>query len=84
MVKLWPGFVFVNDTPYLALTGELWGVFHEIFKEKWPRYIESALYKDIILPAHTKPHYGDKMILQSFDLHNGNLNQYSCGGKTSL
>ena len=32
------------ETPYLNLTGELWGVFRELFKEKWPRYIESALY----------------------------------------
>ena len=31
---------------YLDLTGELWGVFQvrELFKEIWPRYIESALY----------------------------------------
>ena len=28
----------------LALTGELWDVFRELYKEKWPRYIESALY----------------------------------------
>ena len=34
----------MNGTPYLALTGELWGVFRENFKEKLPRYIESAQY----------------------------------------
>ena len=44
MVKLRPGFAFTNDNPYLALTGELWGVFREIFKGKWLRYIGSALY----------------------------------------
>ena len=36
-------FALTNDTPYLALTGELWGVFRELYKEKW-RYIESTLY----------------------------------------
>ena len=25
-----PDFAFTNDTPYLALTGELWSVFREI------------------------------------------------------
>ena len=31
-----------NDTLYFALSGQLWGVFRELYKEKWPR--ESALY----------------------------------------
>ena len=46
MMQLGPDFAFRNDTPYLALTDELWGVFQvrELFKEIWPRYIESALY----------------------------------------
>ena len=26
-----------KDSPYLALTGELWGVFCENFQENWPR-----------------------------------------------
>ena len=26
-----------------GFTGELWGVFRELFNHKWPRYIESAL-----------------------------------------
>ena len=33
MVELWPEFAPTNDTPYLALTGELWGVVPEILKE---------------------------------------------------
>ena len=34
-----------KDTPHLALAGELWGVFGELFgEEKWPRNIPSALY----------------------------------------
>ena len=32
------------DTPYLALTGELWGVCGEDFLENWPRYNGTALY----------------------------------------
>ena len=36
-----------TDTPYLALTGELWGVFCEDFGENWPRYNGIALYTDI-------------------------------------
>ena len=31
-----------------ALTGELWGVFRELFEEKWPRYVERALYTQIL------------------------------------
>ena len=46
MVKLRPGFAFTEDNQYLALTGEIWVVFRDIFTEKWPRYIESALYSD--------------------------------------
>ena len=33
-----------QDTPYLALKGELWGVFCEDFQENWPRYNSTALY----------------------------------------
>ena len=36
----------MNDTACIALPGELWGVYPELYKEKWPRYIESALYRD--------------------------------------
>ena len=31
-------------TPYLALTGELWGVFYEYLWENWPHYNDTALY----------------------------------------
>ena len=41
-------------TPYLALTGELWKVFLEIFGVKWPQYIERELYLRVFLP-HTFP-----------------------------
>ena len=33
-----------NDTPYLALTGELWGVYYEDLEENWPHYDGTALY----------------------------------------
>ena len=33
-----------QKTPYLALTGELWGVFCEDLAENWPRYHGKALY----------------------------------------
>ena len=34
----------MKDTSYLALTGELWGVFREFFGDKLLRYIESVLH----------------------------------------
>ena len=52
--KLRLNFALMNDTPYLALPGKLWGVFGNLFKEKWPSYIKSALYRD--------SHYKDKMV----------------------
>ena len=38
-----------KDTPYLALTGELWGVFCEYFWEHWTRYNDTALYIHIFV-----------------------------------
>ena len=35
---------FTNDTPYLALTGELWGIFCEYLWENWLCYSGTALY----------------------------------------
>ena len=34
----------IKDTPYLALKGELWGVFCEYFLENWPCYNSTTLY----------------------------------------
>ena len=34
-----------KNSPYLAPTGELWGVFCEYLWENWPRYYGAALYK---------------------------------------
>ena len=36
--------IFTKDTPYLALTGKLWGVFCEDLGENWLRYDSTALY----------------------------------------
>ena len=41
-----PNFALRNDTLYLILTDELWGVFHVLFQRKWLRYIESTLYSE--------------------------------------
>ena len=39
-------FKVTKDTPYLALTGELYGVCCEDISENWPRYNGSALYNE--------------------------------------
>ena len=33
-----------TDTPYLALTGELLGVYYEDLGDNWPRYNSTTLY----------------------------------------
>ena len=33
-----------KETPYLALTGEIWGVYYDTFRENWPRYNGIVLY----------------------------------------
>ena len=40
-----------NYTPYLALTGELWGVFWEDLIENWPHYKGTALYVSLMAPS---------------------------------
>ena len=39
-----PDFKLTTDTPYLAHSGEVCGVFYENFEEVWPRYNGTALY----------------------------------------
>ena len=36
-----------TDTPYLALTGELWGVYCEDFGENWQRYDGTAMHRRV-------------------------------------
>ena len=40
-------FELTKDTPYLALSGELWSVFYEYFNRNWP------CYKGFLLYSHT-------------------------------
>ena len=37
-----------KDAPYVALMGELWGVFCEYLWENWPRYNGTALYMNTV------------------------------------
>ena len=37
-------FELTKDTPYLALSGELWSVFYEYFNKKWSCYKGFLLY----------------------------------------
>ena len=48
-------FEHTKDTPYLALAGELWGVFCEDFGENGPHYNGTALQKKVpLLPTAAK------------------------------
>ena len=40
-------FKYTKGTPYLALTGELWGVFCEESGENWGCYNRTVLYMEI-------------------------------------
>ena len=61
-------FKLTTDTPYLALTGELWGVYYENFEEKWPPYTILYLLIYCIFVTDTGMEIdmkgGCKMILQ--------------------
>ena len=39
-------FELTKDTPYLALSGELWSVFYEYINRNWPCYKGFLLYMD--------------------------------------
>ena len=45
-------FELTKDTPYLALSGELWSVFYEYFNRNWPCYKGFLLYIGIIIFPH--------------------------------
>ena len=50
-------FELTKDTPYLALSGELWSVFYEYFNRNWSCYKGFLLYQawwdDIVVPYDT-------------------------------
>ena len=48
-------FKLIKDTPYLALSGELWSVFNEYFNINWSCYRGFLLY--IYIYIHISPHY---------------------------
>ena len=41
-------FELTKDTPYLALSGELWSVFYEYFNKNWPCYKGFLLYYEVL------------------------------------
>ena len=45
-------FELTKDTPYLALSGELWSVFYEYFNRNWPCYKGFLLYVISSSSAH--------------------------------
>ena len=47
-------FRITTDFPYLAFTGELWGVYGEDLRENWPRYNGTALYDKNIIKCSSK------------------------------
>ena len=44
-------FELTKDTPYLALSGELWSVFHEYFNRNWSCYKGFLLYVCMCVPV---------------------------------
>ena len=43
--------IIINNTPYLALTDKLWGVYCEHLEEKLPQYNGTALYMATLKPC---------------------------------
>ena len=41
-------FELTKDTPYLALSGELWSVFYEYFNRNWSCYKGFLLYRETL------------------------------------
>ena len=63
-------FELTKDTPYLALSGELWSVFYEYFNRNWSCYKGFLLYIDRVSHYHCYPvHINLSMgILDDFEL----------------
>ena len=63
-------FELTKDTPYLALSGELWSVFYEYLNRNWSCHKGFLLYLDMKLSFYTNPSFyfvmqGDDMALMS-------------------
>ena len=53
-------FELTKDTPYLALSGELWSVFYEYFNRNWSCYKGFLLYQCVcITPGVSLKTIGD-------------------------
>ena len=50
-------FELIKDTPYLALSGELWSVFYEYFNRNWSCYRGFLLYLKSFLVDDKNPHF---------------------------
>ena len=55
-------FELTKDTPYLALSGELWSVFYEYLNRNW------SCYKGFLLYVHEKPEMQFLIHVQPFTL----------------
>ena len=64
------GLALTKDTPYLALAGELWGVYCDEFSEYWSSYNGIALYQQ-------KPHYLCLNVLYDYNLAVCGLETYT-------
>ena len=59
-------FELTKDTPYLALSGELWSVFYEYFNRNWSCYKGFLLYLDNIWQTHSVASRGDDRVICPF------------------
>ena len=59
-------FELTKDTPYLALSGELWSVFYEYFNKNWPCYKGFLLYSLQIIRWYIWPQPGRNPALACF------------------
>ena len=64
-----------KETPYLALTGELWGVFCEYLWENWPRYNGTALYSDILAEKSLRHDWPPSMFVSLNCINYININE---------
>ena len=71
------GFESTNDTTYVALTGEIWGVFIEDFEKI--EILEGLTYKtSALVQVFTWYRTGDKPLPDLFPWHPFEFSQYKC------
>ena len=68
--RKWIRYYNYNSTPYLALTGELWGVYCEDFGENWPHHNSTPLYYVMIYWTMRWKHWTDFVyVFMNFTVH---------------